>query len=570
MLIPSYTKERLLQTQTKAEASFRYFAHLMGVKDLDDGIHLELCLKLQDPGWRRFLLSMFRGSYKTSITKTYIIWYLLTHIDHNALLVEQREKNAAAHNEEMQMMMKSNALFLEIWKQRLPAGYIGWNAEGWTFVRTSAVAHRSFRIAGLESRLESIHADIIWCNDLEGADAEIGEVPNESSERFIEDRSIPLLRDRKKSKILVEGTPHGNYPLVHKLKERWADRPEHVIFWVPIADENRKPTIPSIADQSVIDEIETNARRSHYARRMADQQFYLLPGSRGGGGFNMDVIEKFMYERPNAYVLRYPELDLGKSLDPNTGLQMVISQSRNVEMRSMRYYMHGDPAHKGEGEHRPGVQPSEAAIIVVGVTHDFHVFVVDTWIKQAAFNEYLLAYVRLYCKWRAYHAPTHEAIGAQAWFRPALKLMEETMFRRYIGDPQPWDPSRPWLPRLSERLVDAAKGNIAKETQIIQSLELWFNMGWLHLHKDQIGLLTHLRRFPSPDVPYDGADALAQGPKVWSPPLSPEYHAAMKKRRALLERLQLHEPLTGYRRPWVEQNLPPVPSPFTSELPPIR
>jgi hypothetical protein len=551
--LTKFDQQNLRKFRQKVEAEpFLLARGVFGLKDLTLDFHYPLIKQFSDLDWLRLLICAFRGCFKTSVMKVLVLWYLLTHENTSCLLVEQRMENAESHIDEMQHMMRSSSLFLEMFAERIPPGFEGWNLQTILFNRTDPLAHKSLKCAGLDSKLESKHVDLLWCNDLEGADAQKSDSPNEDSERFIMERAIPLLKDPMNSRIVVEGTPHGNGPLVHKIKRLVGPGPaDWKCFWMPIRDENSQPTFPERFPIAFIQQLDRAAETSTKARVMRDQQYDLKEHVDVGGGFDMRVIRDNFYRVDAGQLIVYKKRLVNPDIfDPVTGKHESELVTATAHMGSLRYYIHGDPKHRRPEDMRwNNKRDSLAAIGVVGVNWDFHAFVVDTWIKAAGLTEFMDNYIRLYRKWNAYSSPTFEAIGAQVWIRDYLRLIEKTSMRQYITLPTAWRPGRRIMPRLSSRLQESHRESTNKELYIQESLEPWHNQGWLHLHESQHVLIQHHEAFPSLQAACDGVDMLAQGPKVWKPPMSNRQEAILRQREERMAALNPPFPYTGYAYP---------------------
>lgn len=522
-----------------------FLAKLMGLKDLSDdpGMHLELFAFLESKHKRK-ALSGFRASFKTSCTMVHNIQVRLENPDTTTMLVQQKLEGATASAqatlEQMQHMMKTNTLFLAMYRDRIPNGFEGWNASRIVFNRTDPLAGPAFLIGSLDSRLESVHVDRIWCNDLEGADAELSDAPNSAAHFFIENRLLPLLKHPTESEVLVEGTPHGKRPLMHSLKnnDAWST------WWKPIHDENKKPAFPERFTTNVIAGLYSDAQRSGKARQALDQHYLLRKKTDFGAGFDIDRIKAGFYTRtydwdemsiPGPYY-RYPVLEPDPYLKDEFGRPKLIVGHKEIHASALRMYYQFDPKHKDTKEMRGDSPPTTAALGAIGITPDFHGIVCDTWIKDTGDPvEMAEAYWAMYCKWGGCATggkPIFEDIGAQIWFLSFLKQMEK-MRGPYISK-APWNRGQK-LAKISLRLETSKGGSKQKTFQVTSALSAWFDMMWLHLHESQTEGLRHFEVFPSDDEPVDFADMLAQGPDFWKPPISEDQRRIMQQRQYMME-----------------------------------
>lgn len=543
-----FTPTKLAEWKKKGKQSFYYFERgLLGDEDLNPKTHLDLCNFLQFNPSRRRLICGFRGSLKSSVLIAYFWWRGLYIVNWSSMLVEQRFENAKAHHERLQAKFRYGAragLLQDIYSDRLPPGMEGWTTERTLLVRTDPNAEPFCTIGSLDGKLESAHRNCIGCDDLEGADADKSDVPNEDSERFVIERAEPLLRNPSEDEIIVTGTPHGKNPLVHKLLEN----PEWATWWKPMLDKNGKSQWPERFTPEWIAAKQEAIKVSTKARRMWDMQYLLLKSTTAMSVFDMASIRGNLYSFQGGRLITYPCYEREKN--PRTGEVELNRKEKAVDLSACRIYIHGDPGHKSPEERKSDDRPSMWAWIVVAISPDFHAFVVETWMEYTSYDVYLSMFLRLYKKWAPYQW-TFEQIGAQSWLLAHLRIHEknigpiESLSRVY-------SPGTRRLPRPSTRLNDDRPRELTKDKEewITSQLEIPINMAWLHFHESQTTMLEMLEMHPSEQHPNDGIDALSQGPGVWQPPTSPEAMKAMKRREDEMRLLNLVEPLTGYRRPW--------------------
>lgn len=568
----TFDETMLREIRKEADASLFFFARaILGLNLLTENVHQRWCDQLQGlwGEWERLCFCAFRGSFKTSLTSAFVLWYGLTRINRSVLLVEANEDNAIAHVKKLLFQLETNVLLQAVYADRLMPGLAGCSATELTFVRTDPNADPFLRCGGIHSGFEGKHVDLLWMNDLEGADAEKSNVENQEAAFFLFNRAEPLLTpSARKPQMLLEGTPHGDKPLMHRVRKmeadgstRWSDRVNWKMIWLPVRDENGQPTIPEVKSSADIQRLQVAADHDDEAKKALAQHYDLLETVELGGGFDMGVIRRNFFEIHAGSLIRYPVYNVDiDSIDPETGAYSHTIEWKTVHMGYCRAFIHGDPTHRELNAMRSKQRPSVDAIIVTLVSPDFHVFVVDTFIQKAGIDGFAENFVRLYRKWGAtWTAPpvcTFEAVGAQIWFPSYLKRLEKAEYSRgYHAFQRPWDPSMRRLPKLSARVVESYRAHAEKEAYIIQQLQAWHNWGWLHLHPNLTTLLRHHEVFPTEAEPIDGCDALAQGPSVWKPPMS----AAAKQeiaRRSLMMQLLASRRGT-YETPWAHPGAGP-------------
>lgn len=589
--LQKFNRQALAELRERARLSLFFFQRaIWGDKDLDYEFHVDLCNFYQgappyEP-WVRAVACGFRGSLKSSCGRAWIAWKglygaaagltleqvaeyvkrhdLQIHVkpgvaipNWSALLIEQRYENAVAHHEMMQgkfTWSPQAALLQDLYRDRIPAGFADWNKARTVLVRTDPNAEPTLTVAGIDSRLESMHKDAIVCDDLEGADAEKSDVPNEESWRFIVDRAGPLLKNQSEGQIVVLGTPHGPKPLVWRLRRLEGEgtldnsqRPTWKIWWREVIDPSTgRSRWPKRVLQSWCDDQERLARRSVDFRRSWDQQFLLKEETEAGRLFDMAQVDARAFDLEGGRRIRYrSDIWDPKKVDDD-GFPVGKERWNHVDLSELRFFMHLDPKHRDPDDHKPGVRPSQAAIIVTGVAPDCHVFTVDAWIKEAGLDEFTEVFFMLYRRWAPYRF-TADTVGAQVWLKSFLRIFETTKYRELLSLTRPWRPPRR-LPRPSGLLIEQHKGNVGKEEYIIQALEVMFNLGFFHLNRAHVELRNQIEHFPSTNTPADGVDALAQGPLVWDRFVSQQGLAALRAKYEAIRRYRMVEPVTGYVR----------------------
>lgn len=547
MNLVRFPKSRLVEIRASCSESFYAFAKgPWGDKDYGP-LQRTLCDFLQyDADFRRKLICGFRGSLKSSVVRAYMVWTGLEIVNYSWLLVEQREDNARAHLKKAQDKFTTGtqaALLQDMYEDRIPPGLEGWNTGTLAFVKTDPNADPTITIAGIESKLESMHKDGIAVDDPEGADADRSESGNSEARKLILERCTPLLKSPELGQILVALTPHGADPTawhIRNLEARDengtgsddnAERRRHLamwgIWWKQIRGLNGRSAWPQRFSDAWIDQQDRTLALSTEGRRMLDMQYYLKRSSSGASNFDLRKIAENYYDLSESGSVALYNGDEAREVDADHGhVYRFRSGRKSCSVGAMRVYLHGDPAHRDLKQVRAqGYEPSKAAWVVVGVSPDFHAFVLDTWAEFASLDKFAEAFFYLYRKWVPYQW-TCETIGAQVWFLSHVKTLEQTRMQNIHSMPRPWRQDTHRLPRPSTRFVepdDNRKGTTEKYEYIIRQLEVPHNMGWLHLHASQTELIGAHERFgvaETKKAALDILDALAQGPAVWTPPPS--------------------------------------------------
>lgn len=525
------------------ESLFFFSRGICGNSLLNAGIHKELLDFLQGPSKRK-LVCGWRGSLKSTCF-IYYFWWMGLYFYKNVLLVEQKWDNAKAHHERLQqvfLMGDHAGLLQDMFSDRIDSNTFR-STERTVLIRKNPMDEPFITLGSLEGKLESVHRDIICGDDLEGADADESNIPNEASEKFVYERMEPLFRNPSESVGLIGGTPHGGNPLVHKLIKD----PQWASWWKEVVDESGKSRWPEYFSEEWIKNKRRAAELSSKARRMWDMQYMLRKGSYGDSIFDLEKIKDNLYTIDGGRILRYYRSD-HSLVDENYETTKSVA---HIDYRACRFYIHGDPQHRGPDERKGGgKRPSKSAWIVVAVGPDFHCFVVEVWVKDCGLDEYIEGFFHLYRKWAPYRW-TFEQIGAQKWLLNHIRVLETTKFQKMRSHVRPWRPPSE-LPRPSRRCITIPERRSDKEQEIVQQLEIPFNVGWLHLHESQEELLHQIQVFPGSDEQIDALDALSQGPQVWKPPMSPAARLAIHRREMEMRRLSATDPAVYYETPWKE------------------
>lgn len=492
--------------------------------------------------WNRGLVCAWRGSLKSTIATISLTAHQSVYvINHSTLLVEQKSDNAKVNHFQpiVDLFRHSRQSdFLQwLYRERLPEGFAGWTTEQISFVSDDPLSGPALRYGGIDSAYEGVHVNLIVIDDPEGADAEKGRAPNEESYRLVMRRAPPLLIHPERDRILLVGTPHGDDPVVHKVREKASSA--FAIFWREVIDSEGRSHWPERFTPRTLATLKLD-------RELWDKQYLLHRSSDQKSDFDVELIRGHAYEwAVRNQLLSYPVEEYNPDKLDEEGYPSVLRKRATLSLDACRIYMHCDPKHKDRGE---AVRPSQAAIVVTAVSPDFHVFVVETWADELGLEKFAERVYYFYRKWAPLQV-TMEFVGAQAWFRDYARVLESQKYKRLTALSLPGRAAR-LLPRLTTRLVEAEKTNETKEQYIIGQLQSWLHSGRLHIREDHEHLLAQLRQFPQPAALKDLLDALAQGPPIWKAPATQHPLNGMHGRRRLLHLLEVPDPFTGYKRPW--------------------
>jgi hypothetical protein len=556
------------QLELNSQSLFYFLRVSLGMDRLGP-LQADLCAFLEGRkgAWLRACVCAYRSSYKSTCTTIgYPLWRALHMPSWSCIIVEGSEDNAFEnHFSKIVGFFTSStqADYLNwLYSHKIPDNFRGWNNNQVNFLQKNPLKSASIRYSGIRGKREGAHVDCIIADDLEGADSEESNVPNQLSWNAYKS-FVPLMEEQTTGQILVVGTPWGDNPLVYRMREMEADgsidnskRKFMKLWWVPIVDAKGVPFEPKY----------TPARLEQLKAEMEDlydTQYLLLKKSSKAGVFKMDRIRHFTWRlTPDGNGIEYLGTDFNPNeIDAETGAIIPTEVPCTVRIKDLRFFLHIDPTHRLDEEMKSKAhddRPSRAAIAVIGVAPDNHAFLMQTWHEDADLNATAKKAMQLFRKWSAFKA-TVETIGAQVWFKQFIKQRErmETM-AGFLSDSALLTTQLMTQRRMSENIIEAPNQNKSKDWLFREALAPWLNRGLLHLHEDRHEHIFHqLDNLTNTTVAIDVIDAMAQGPNVWSP--APDYRGigrALNRRRSYVQ--QKRHRLAGYMPPQKHKWLPVV------------
>ncbi len=589
MLVPKFTEDHRKEMLAAGERSLWFFTTgLLGLDDFDEELgcstlsstHQDFAAFLQGlpphSPWRKAAVCAFRGFGKSTWCKALMLHECLYIVDFAAKIMCNSSDNARdIHFLPLMRIFTEGprADFLSAWlfRDRIPDGFAGWNSEQLVLVRNNPLAEVAISYWGIESKKEGSHPDFIWCSDLEGAEAEKSSSANRASwAAWI--TAPPLLRDRRKSRILLDGTPWGDQPLVWAIRDSEAggtlDNSQRVVklFWCPLVGDSGNADDPSPwpikFPPAVVKEM--------LAEPVADQQYLLKRANRRADLFDLDAVSNFYYTKDpfEPSVLRYETVQFDPDKLTELGHAQGNRKPASVRLEELRFFVHVDPLHRSTLMRKTvgGQRPAEFAILVAGVAADGHVFVIETWTMPGPDLNVQADHVFRYYRKYAPHLVTFESVGAQVWFLAYIlkREQENALWGRPTSTPGILPVMD--LPRLSSRFIEAEKVNQAKDYLYRSKLAAWLNPGLIHLHKSQTTLIYQLQHALDETAAVDLLDCLVQGAGrvltvdllgkkrhdwgklIWTRPIGREVREALHQQ----ETVQAHrrDKRTGYASPW--------------------
>jgi len=547
------TEEFRQQERERGRRSFYYFyTAICGftADDPDTGepticeFHQDLCAFLEGSGkhfpYTRAVVCCSRGTGKSVAAMLYVFWRCLYIVNFSALILSNSAENAKKLHflpliELIKYSPRSDYLRW-LYRDRIPADFGDTNSEQLDLVRTDPLAPPAITYAGMDSKLEGKHPDLVLVDDPEGADAEKSTSANDAA-MAVWDRVRFLVKYPQRSQIILVATPWGRKPIVWALRDKynWREDADNAtcevkFFWRPIEDANGKSVWPQRFPKEVIDSL----RRDKLAR----SQCWLERDTGSFTLFDMQTVAKSSYSWLHGEKMEVAYKGFRFNPDEISDDGYVRPQEINATcgLREMRFFIHYDPLHKAQEVRKSIVKkrPATAAIAVVGIAPDWHAFLVDYWVGDAPVDVQAEELFRLYRAWCPMKV-TFEAIGAQIWIKTFIETRE-------AQDPN-W--SRPKsstrlgapmsLPRLSRRLEAADKQNESKEWLFRERLSPWVNQGVLHFDMAQGEPLRQLEGVLNETIACDLIDCLAQGPTVWQPGMRDLEGREYEERRAFVQ-----------------------------------
>ena len=574
--IRKFTEEKRQEQLALGQRSLYYFmTAICGqvAEDEETGkptvgkFHQDICAFLEGRAphlpWNRAVVCCSRGLGKSVAVRMYIAWRCFYIVNFSALVISNSADNAKALYLVKLAQLFQNSRRSEylrwLYQHRIPDGWEGTTTEQWMLKIDNPNAEPALTVAGIETKIESRHPDLVVLDDPEGADAEKGTAVNDASYAAYQ-RSIPLLRNPARSQLLVVATPWGARPIVYRLRdqEKWkteADNETKAIkfFWRPAINDRGESEWPERFPLAYLYTLQKDP--------IWHTQYMLRRRNLDAPIFNM----KDIYE--SCYKWLTPERDLiqywGFKFDPDKISEegyVVPEKTRAVaRLNKLRFYIHFDPLHRTPETRRTSptkMRPSKAAITVVGVNTDYHAFLIKYWTDaKAELHDQameLFRLYRIYCPFKV----TYEAVGAQKWLESHIKTWE--------GMSPEWSrpksagvifPATLDLPRLSSRLEEGQKITETKEAEFREELGPWVNHGVFHFNREEHeDVLNQLENCLNEDVEVDIINSLAQGPSAWKPPVDDNIVRDFTARRRYVEtfvrKAKNWKERTGFSSPW--------------------
>ncbi len=542
MHVQKFTEEYRERELSRGRESLYYFMTAILGQVAEDKVtkkptvgqfHYDMCTFLEGRPphypWNKAVICAFRGGSKSNTVRCYVLWRGLYIEDFSTLCISNSADNAKSlYVLKLTQLLRGSARseYIQwLFKHRIRDGWQGTTTEEIWFKTTDPNAEPAVHVAGIETKIESAHPDLVVIDDPEGSEAEKGKATNEDSYGAF-NRAIPLLKDPARSQLLVVATPWGDRPLVYRLREQegWkteADNPTCSIkfFWRPIITETGESAWPERFPLAYLDTLKRYP--------IWDTQYMLRRRSSDTSIFTMKTVYENCYQWSGGIrdLIVYKGFKFDADKVSEDGFVHPDPIPATVRLRQLRFYMHFDPLHRTLEARRTRMnrqRPAKAAIAVVGVAPDYHVFLVKAWTSSTGdLHDQASALFRFYCMYCPYLV-SYEAIGAQAWLESHIKSCEARSPEWAQPESSGLVFDRMKIPRLSSRLKEGHKTIESKEMLYREALSPWVNHGIFHFHRTDDGneeALHQLENVLNEDEEVDIIDCIAQGPEFWKPPV---------------------------------------------------
>jgi hypothetical protein len=577
----TWTPEKRREIFEAGRDLFVYCRGTLGFDKLTDHLHWDYCQFLQRPSLRK-LVFLPRGAFNSSIGTVGYASHCSIYIpDHSTKLVEASSDNAKKNHflpiywlftESRRAdflyflygdygddtLVDSHGVPLDQDMRRIPENFAGWNSEQIDFIRRGELTLPAITYGGINTTYEGYHGDLVLGDDLEGADEDKAIAPNDDAWRFVDQRAVPLLKEPAKGRILIIGTLHGPDPVVLKIKERereWRAKgnpPVWDIFWRPIIDSSGTCVFPERYPPetlSMLRQSKTMWKTQYMGELAPAEDSHFDPDQIRANAWQWVVPNRLLSYRRK----RFARSEVGSLIHDESGFPKIEEERATINPALLRPFMHCDPKHVKGAKY----SDAEAAIVVVGVNWDQHVFELASWTGDVSLEEFaekIYHYYRKYRPWRV----SMGAVGAEHWFVDYAKMLERGKYRQIPSLPNFGLPPL-MLPKLTARLEMAkSHSQQAKDDWIVRQLESWYSFGLIHHREQSEAFYSQIAQVGMPTGRRDLIDALAQGPKTWNFPRS---DATADHRRSLITRtttISPADPDTGYFNPWpTPGQLPP-------------
>lgn len=137
---------------------FFFLKFVLGFKDLVYRVHGPICLLLQNSEYKRILIRLPRGWFKTTVVSIgYPIWRAINDLTITMLIVQNTFENACAKLSSIKSKIESNTLLRILFPELIPNKNCIWKHNSLHIPSTSTSPEGTFEAAGVKTTLTSRH-----------------------------------------------------------------------------------------------------------------------------------------------------------------------------------------------------------------------------------------------------------------------------------------------------------------------------------------------------------------------------------------------------------------------------
>lgn len=374
-----------------SDSSLYFFTKaVLGYNKLTPRLHQDTCQWLtgtREMGGRGILMP--RGSYKSTIVKSYVLWRLKDNLDLRVLFIGESDTVAAKSLNDIRWHLTQNKLLAWLYPHMIPADTA---ATRWTQTEILLPRARSFdeptiTTAGVGAKLTGFHYDIIVYDDIIGLVA--AQSPAEMNSAIEWFRTAPgLLNDPSTAEEIIAGTrwKDGVADLYGWAMDRIPYRKtagirDGFVWYVRKAIEDDKPIFPEKYSLRVLESIRRREGEYHFAAQYMN-----------------DPTAPESVDFPPSWVKTWRP----KDGSPNIAILEDCGEEVRIDhLVKISFY---DPSAGGK------MASAENAVVITGMDRKRRILVLDNWSRNCGFGEALEQWHVLNDKWAPWKN-YYEAVG---------------------------------------------------------------------------------------------------------------------------------------------------------------
>lgn len=465
---------------------------ILGYKDVDVAAHGAFCRFIQSSPKLRRLGLMARGHLKSTLgTVTDSVRLALKDPEDTRILIAGEtstlaEKFLSEIKKHFENNIVLRSLFPELIPERFSGPGVQWSSTMASVTRSSPWKEPTWQAIGVGGASVGSHFTRIKCDDLIGFEAIRSAATMAYTKAWV-DNIEPLLTNQQTDIIDFIGTRWSRNDLYGHVMEGYGDA---LGVYTRGAVENGQIVFPALHTWEEYRRIQ----RINPAQWFA--QYENNPISTVNADFPIDAVRSFRFTHDGKAVVTdrnkrwdLEQLDVVIAVDPNSGSL---------------------------------VAPDAAAIIVIGMSPDGEVFVLEAWSGRPSPSGLVDEVFRKAQRWRP------RVVGIEK----AGQQNTHHYFERKAQDEH-----------FNVRVEELNPRGRAKPDRVRGALEPVIRSGLLHILPSQTTLRQQIAEFPD-CILWDEVDALAYGPELWRKPVKKE---EVEKSEGIIKKiLSLRNPVTGY------------------------